>query len=204
MKIKQSVKFLKKLSLFFLVSGTVYSQKKLEIVFKEETKADINQYAFDNIKKVIDNTDIYVLKDFKSFAEYNNEGKLQVPEILFFNSSGYLVKNRFNNNECTQVITDIKKINSMKFDKNRNIADYTKRFAPLNTVPQNDINKIYDYYIIINWAKYTKEFNDQSFEWYLQFKKSGLASKVKCYFLNLDVQKSWNMNDKQKAVLKIK
>lgn len=204
MKIEQAVKILKTLLLFLFISGTAFSQKKIDIIFKEETKADINQYAFEKSKKMIDSTDIYVFKNFKGFAEHYNEGKLQVPEILFFNSSGYLVKNRFNANECTQVITDIKNIDKMKFDANVNITDYTQRIAPLNTLPPNNENKVYDYYIIINWAKYTEKFNKQSFEWYADFKKSGLASRVKLYFLDLDVQKSWNMNEKQKAVLKIK
>ena len=197
-------KDLKAFITILILSTTIYSQKKLEIVFNEETKKDINDYAYLNSIKTIDSTDIYVLKDFKSFAEYNNEGKLQVPEILFFNSSGYLVKNRFNDNECTQVITDIKKINKLKFDKNVNINQYKLKIKNLNQPTLNEDDKVYEYYIIINWAKFVKDFNTQSFDWYKQLAANPLKSKVKCYFLNLDVQKSWNLNEKQKAVLKIK
>jgi hypothetical protein len=203
MKIKHGIKFLKIHLLFLVLSTSIYAQKKIDIVFKEEIKADLNKYAFDKSEKMIDSTDIYVLKDFKSFAEYNNQGKLQVPEILIFNSSGYLVKNRFNNNECTQVITDIKKINKMKFNKDFNISQYAQKITPLNTVTQNDGNSVYDYYIIINWARFVDNYNEQSFEWYKQLKQNEGTTKIKCYFLNLDVQQSWNLNEKQKKALKM-
>lgn len=143
--------------------------------------------------------DLYTIKSFNSFAQLNNDDKLQVPEILFFNSDGNLVKNRFNNNECSQVINDIEKIDKLKFDKNLTINDWLKHILPIN----QDTTTTGNIYIIINWAKFVDKFNEQSFEWYNELKNQNSNLKVNCILLNLDIQEKWNLTELQKKALNI-
>lgn len=158
----------------------------------------LSNYLIDNEVKLEEN-DLYTIKDFNSFVYLNNNDKLQVPEILFFNSNGYLVKNRFNDNECSQVINEIEKINSLKFNKNETINEWLKYISPLH----QDLTEKNNIYIIINWAKFVDKFNEQSFEWYKQLKKSNSNLKINCILLNLDIQEKWNLTEQQKKVLNI-
>jgi hypothetical protein len=123
-----------------------------------------------------------------------------VPEILFFNTDGYLVKNRFNNNECSQVINDIQKINSLEYDKNITINDLLKNITPV----YKNSSETKKYYVVINWAKFVGKINKQSFDWYNDLKKSSSNTIVNCILLNLDIQESWNLNEQQKKSLNIK
>ena len=183
----------------FIGTFSCSSQKNISINFKLENEESLNSYLTNN-KVNVEKDDSYILKDFKSFANFNNSDRLQIPEILFFNSQGYLVKNRFNNNECTQVINDIEKINSLEFDKNVKIQDWFDNIKPL----YNGLKNNNEYYVIINWAIYVDKINKQSFSWYNELKKSTSKSKVNCILLNLDVMENWNLNDKQKKALNIK
>ncbi len=175
------------------------SQKKVSISFEIENISSLKSYLTKN-NVLIDTLDLYALKNFSSFAKFNNLDLLQVPEILFFNSNGYLVKNRFNNNECSKVINDIKKIDNLSFDKKSTIDQLLSDLSSFynNKVEENTI------YVVINWAKFVDDFNKQSFEWYNELKNSSNEIKVKCIFLNLDVQENWNINEEQKKALNIK
>lgn len=175
------------------------SQKKVSISFEIENISSLKSYLTKN-NVLIDTLDLYALKNFSSFAKFNNLDLLQVPEILFFNSNGYLVKNRFNNNECSKVINDIKKIDNLSFDKKNTIDQLLSDLSSFynNKVEENTI------YVVINWAKFVDDFNKQSFEWYNELKNSSNEIKVKCIFLNLDVQENWNINEEQKKALNIK
>ena len=185
--------------LIFFTTISCSSQKKMSINFKLENEESLNSYLIAN-KVNLEKDDLYILNDFASFANFNNNNRLQVPEILFFNSQGYLVKNRFNNNECTEVINDIEKINSFEFDKNVKIEDWLKNIKPLHNGSKSDK----EYFVIINWAIYVGKINKQSFSWYNELKKTISNSNVNCILLNLDVQEDWNLNEKQKKVLNIK
>ena len=186
------------LASFFILFISCSAQKNISIPFTVENKDSLNTYLIEN-KVEFEKNDLYTIKDFTSFAHFNNDGKLQVPEILFFNSNGYLVKNRFNNNECSQVINEIEKINSLKFNKKITINDWLEHISPLNqdsTVKDN-------IYIIINWAKFVDKFNGQSFEWYNQLRNKNSNLKVNCILLNLDIQEKWNLTEPQKKALNI-
>lgn len=174
------------------------TQKNIIIDFKIENKETLKEYLLEN-KIEVDNNDLYSIKDYTSFLYFNNNDKLQVPEILFFNSNGYLVKNRFNNNECSLVINDIQKINSLEFDKNISIDELLKNISPL----YKNSNETEKYYVVINWAKFVGKINTQSFDWYKELKKSSTKSSVNCIMLNLDIQESWNLNEQQKKSLNI-
>ncbi|UOX32960.1 hypothetical protein LXD69_13040 [Flavobacterium sediminilitoris] len=185
---------------FFIIFISCSAQKNISISFTIENKETLNNYLIDNEVKLEEN-DLYTIKDFNSFVYLNNNDKLQVPEILFFNSNGYLVKNRFNDNECSQVINEIEKINSLKFNKNVTINDWLKYISPLH----QDLTEKNNIYVIINWAKFVDKFNEQSFEWYNQLKKSNSNSnlKINCILLNLDIQEKWNLTEQQKKALNI-
>ena len=184
--------------LFFITSISCFAQKNISIDFNIENKESLNTYLTE--KEVnFEKDDLYSIKDFNSFAYLNNNDKLQVPEILFFNSNGYLVKNRFNDNECSQVINEIEKIDLLKFNKKITIKDWLKYISPLN----QDITENGSIFIIINWAKFVDKFNEQSFEWYKELKNQNSNLKVNCIFLNLDIQENWNLTEQQKKALNI-
>lgn len=183
---------------FFIIFISCSAQKNISISFTIENKETLNNYLIDNEVKLEEN-DLYTIKDFNSFVYLNNNDKLQVPEILFFNSNGYLVKNRFNDNECSQVINEIEKINSLKFNKNVTINDWLKYISPLH----QDLTEKNNIYVIINWAKFVDKFNEQSFEWYNQLKNSNSNLKINCILLNLDIQEKWNLTEQQKKALNI-
>jgi CRISPR/Cas system-associated endonuclease/helicase Cas3 len=98
------------------------------------------------------------------------------------------------------VINDIKKIDNLSFDKKNTIDQLLSDLSSFynNKVEENTI------YVVINWAKFVDDFNKQSFEWYNELKNSSNEIKVKCIFLNLDVQENWNINEEQKKALNIK
>lgn len=183
----------------FFILQSCSTQKNIAIAFKIENKETLNSFLLENDLNV-DNNDLYTIKDFTSFVYFNNTDKLQVPEILFFNSDGYLVKNRFNNNECSQVINDIQKINSLEFDKNITINELLKNITPV----YKNSTETKKYYVVINWAKFVGKINKQSFDWYNDLKKSSSNTNVNCILLNLDVQENWNINEQQKKRLNIK
>lgn len=185
---------------FLLLSFWGSAQKKIQINFALQDEASLKAYL--SSKKIgFSEENLYTLRDFKSFAYFNNNDKLQVPEILFFNSEGYLVKNRFNNNECTEVISDIEKVNRYKSDKKVTLEDWLHFISPLKEQQSAiDHKKIT---VIINWAIFTDHYNEQSFEWYTKIRALSLFSKINCIFLNLDVQQKWNLTEKQKAALHI-
>ncbi|WP_294276971.1 hypothetical protein [uncultured Chryseobacterium sp.] len=185
---------------FLLLSFWGSAQKKIQINFALQDEASLTTYL--SSKKIdFSDADLYILKDFKSFAYFNNNDKLQVPEILFFNSEGYLVKNRFNNNECTEVISDIETVNRYKSDKKITLQDWLQFINPLkNPQPAIDHNKIT---VVINWAIFTDQYNEQSFEWYKRIRSLSLSTKINCILLNLDVQQKWDLTEKQKAALHI-
>lgn len=186
------------ISFFFITSIYCFAQKNISIDFNIENEESLKAYLTEN-KVSFENDDLYYIKDFNSFAYLNNNDKLQVPEILFFNSNGYLVKNRFNDNECSQVINEIEKINSLKFNKKITINDWLKHISPLN----QDITENGSLFIIINWAKFVDKFNEQSFEWYKELKNQNSNLKVNCILLNLDIQENWNLTEQQKKALNI-
>lgn len=186
------------IALFFIIFNSCYAQKSISINFNIENKESLNKYLTEN-KVTLEENDLFSIKSFNSFAHLNNDDKLQVPEILFFNSKGFLVKNRFNDNECSQVINEIEKIDSLKFNKNISINDWLEHISPLN----NDITENGNIYIIINWAKFVDKFNEQSFEWYKELKNQDSNLKVNCILLNLDIQEKWNLTEEQKKALNI-
>ncbi|WP_100075590.1 hypothetical protein [Chryseobacterium camelliae] len=194
------MKFYIHLLFFLLFSFWGSAQKKIQINFALQDEASLKTYLSSK-KTDFSDADLYILKDFKSFAYFNNNDKLQVPEILFFNNQGYLVKNRFNNNECTEVISDIEKVNRYKSDKKVTLQDWLQFISPLkNPQPGIDHNKIT---VVINWAIFTDQYNEQSFEWYKKIRALSLSTKINCILLNLDVQQKWNLTEKQKAALHI-
>lgn len=186
------------IAFFFIIYISCYSQKNISINFNIENKESLNTYLA-SAKVNFEEDDLYTIKDFNSFAHLNNNDKLQVPEILFFNSNGHLVKNRFNDNECSQVINEVEKINSLKFNKKVTINDWLKHISPLN----KDLTEKGNIYIIINWAKFVDKFNEQSFEWHKELKNQNSDLKVNCILLNLDIQENWNITDRQKKALNI-
>jgi hypothetical protein len=192
------MKKLLQIAFFFIIFISCYAQKNISINFNIENIESLNKYLIEN-KVTIEENDLFSIKSFNSFAYLNNDDKLQVPEILFFNSNGFLVKNRFNDNECSQVINEIEKIDSLKFNKNITINDWLEHISPLN----NDTTENGSIYIIINWAKFVDKFNEQSFEWYKELKNQDSNLKVNCILLNLDIQEKWNLTEKQKKALNI-
>jgi len=148
----------------------------------------------------IETEHLYTLKDIFAFKEFHFTGKLNFTDVLFFNSDGYLVKNRFNKGECSQVINEIEQINSAEFEKNTKVDYWLKYIKPIKQSSiETEGEK--EYTVIINWAKFIGKYNKQSFEWYNELKNSPSYSKINVIFLNLDIQEDWELSQEDKDAL---
>ena len=58
----------------------------------------------------------------------------------------------------------------------------------------------YDIYVLINWAIFLDSNNETSFNWYTSL-KNNKELKIKVLLINLDVQETWQLTDKQKEFL---
>ncbi|AWI24630.1 hypothetical protein [Flavobacterium pallidum] len=183
------------------ISNSGNAQQSVAVTFTLQDVASLERYLSEQ-GVAFRATDLVTLKNFNAFANYNKQDKLSVPEIYFFNREGFMVRNRFNKNECTEVIGDIDKINAMKAIRTEKLSAWLSQIA---VSEGNDTQTSPDCTIIIDWAVFAgKEMNAQAFEWYREInKQKANGRKIKCYLLNLDLQQSWNLTDNQKKALGI-
>ncbi len=175
-----------------LISCSISQTKKGNVEFSLETKASLQEYLTSN--QVNFNPDhLYSLKDIQTFAAFNGDGKLSLPEILFFYANGEQVKNKFNERECTNILNDYQRINDLAIDeKALKFTEQVNQFRPFNQskLAENQIS------VVIFYAKFVeniKKVNQQSFEWYQEI--SSIAKEdVNILLVSLDVMEEWNLS----------
>jgi wobble nucleotide-excising tRNase len=181
------------LIVLLLVGCSISYTKKVNIEFSQETKASLEEYLTSNQVNFNPNQ-LYSLKDIQTFAAFNDEDKLNLPEILFFNANGEQVKNKFNERECTNILNDYQKINDLAIDeKAYKFTEQVNQFRPFNQskLAENQVS------VVIFYAKFVdniKKVNQQSFEWYQEI--SSIAKEdVNILLVSLDVMEEWNLSE---------
>ncbi|SEA80852.1 hypothetical protein [Psychroflexus halocasei] len=187
--------------IFFISGCKVTSTKDAKISFALETKESLEKYLSTNNLNYEKNH-LYTLKDIRTFAEFNAQDKLSLPQVLFFKKNGKQVKNVFNHNECTNIISDFNQINDLKIDESALLfKELLDKIKPLYS------NKVKDDMIsvVIFYGKYVsshKSINNQSFEWYEEVSKVD-KNDVNILLVSLDVMQNWNLSKETKESIGI-
>lgn len=193
------MKYFSPLFVLLFVGCSITFTKKANFEFSLETPSSIKEYVQENNIRVRPQH-LYSLKDLQTFAEYNENDRLSLPEILFFNKEGKQVENNFNTNKCTNILNDIPQINSLNIDSTaNNITQKSSEFQPLfesefnNNIPS----------VVIFFAKFTKNhksINRQSFEWY---ELALQQEEVNIFLVSFDLMEEWNISEETKQSLRI-
>jgi hypothetical protein len=186
-----------------MLSCTVTRKMKVELTFQKQTKSSLENYL--NAKEVnYTLSDIAVLKDVRTFAEYGSTDRLSIAEAYFFNKQGYRVNDNFRGTSCGMVINNLDKINSApSSEKKEHISDWISKYEFLEST--GDITPAgYDAYVIITWGRFVENIkgspNATAFNWYKSVKQNQ-DMKIKVIFLNLDIQDNWQITDAQYKAL---
>lgn len=186
-----------------LVSCKVTTTRKAKIDFKLETKESLEYYLSENDVDYSANH-LYSLKDIQTFAEFNDQEKLSLPEVLFFNENGLQVKNAFNNKECTTILSDFEVIDNLEVDPAA--WDFDTLLKKLHPLHSREVKKGNNS-VVIFYGKYVsneKSINKQSFEWYKEISKAANAkSNINILLASLDVMENWNLTEETKRSIGI-
>jgi hypothetical protein len=177
-----------------------FPQSNAQVTFNRENLESLTSYLTDNNVE-FEKKDLATLKDMDVFSMYNTYKLLVVPEAYFFNKEGYRVKG-FNGADCAQAIQNLEKINKKRIDKLDTISNWIKYFTFFDNTDEDVLNSGYDFFIIINWAKFSPKEDEISFNWYRSLKTES-KYKIKIIFANLDIQEDWVLSDVQKKGLKL-
>jgi len=162
----------------------------------------IDQQAMLNMLKKqrvnFEETDLAYIKDLKSFVNFNNS-KLVVPDYFIYNKEGYLMRSMADKDVCGALI-EILDNHLFKVDENSTLATFLEgiSFTDKNQKLTEDT-----FTVFVTWGSFAnKSSNKDSFNNYAYIKKH-YPNNVKIFLLNLDLQASWNLTDKQKELLKL-
>ena len=86
-------------SLLFVLFSSLAVCQKVEITFKSVNQDSIFNYLA-KYKISYDLDDLAILKNIKVFSNYSVTERLAVPEAYFFNTDGFLLKNKNACNKC--------------------------------------------------------------------------------------------------------
>lgn len=180
------------------VLKTVYGIKRPRL----EDRKSIAKYL---AKRSIDTSGLYCFKDFMSFAIASQRNMINIPEAMFFNKDGYLVRYKKEAVECNakvdDFINDLSHFSEIPPDKSINIqvfSDLLERHK--DSIKPTDIN------VFITWTVYAGKLNkDKAFAWVdLLEKAKQKGMDVNVYLVNCDYLKTWNIPKVWQEQLKIK
>lgn len=166
---------------------TAYGIKKPRL----ETETSIKKYL---VKEKVDTTGVLVFRDLPSFFKASQMNLMNVPEALFFNRNGNLVRYKKETETCNakvdDFITDLSQFSNMQEDKSITISQFSGLLKGNASQQENaDIN------VFITWTVYAGRLNKtKAFEWIrlLETAKSK-GINVNYHLLNCDFQKNWNI-----------
>lgn len=144
-------------------------------------------------KKGLDTTNIYKIKDFKSFIAFSND--IMIPNGFFYNKNAYYVDYNATPKNCNAnvggFISDLKNLNQQE-NKSKNLRDVIHYIVDKSEDPLV-FEEGYDVYILITWAKFVGKLNEEkAFQWVELIKKTDFDGlKVKYYLVNTDFQETW-------------
>lgn len=157
---------------------------------KVETGRSIRKYL---VKKKIDTSDVYVFKNYFAFAKASGKNILNVPDALFFNAAGNLVRYKKETVQCNakvgDFIADLENFSSLPEDTNMNMDEF------LGMLEGQPIDKKADVNVFITWAVPAGRLNKtKAFEWIQLIEKARAKGiNAKWHLVNCDFQKNWNM-----------
>ncbi len=183
-------------SLFLLFFFSISNAQ--EVTFTNENLKSLLTYLKEQ-NVAFEIKDLATLKNINNFSFYNTNELLVVPEAYFFNKEGFRVKG-FQGTGCGQLIKDLEKINKKRVDKSDTITKWTEHLSFFENNEEILLESGYDFFIIINWAKYLPKENEISFNWYNSLKVEN-TYKIKIILLNLDVQDNWILSEAVKKAL---
>lgn len=186
-------------SLLFVLSSSFAFCQKVDITFKSINQDSILTYLAKH-QVLYEMDDLAILKNIKVFANYSETERLAVPEAYFFNTDGFLLKNKNEGVRCGATIKDLSKIMKSKIDSNQPLSNWLDELTFLGT--ETFLSETYDLYVFINWALFLDSYNETSFNWYRSLKEKK-ELKIKVILVNLDVQESWHLTEGQKQFLGI-
>ncbi|GEM_PF-1916316 len=143
-------------------------------------------------------SDLAFLKDLKSFINYSKK-KLIVPDYFIFNKEGYLVNQGLDKEECNSLIRTFDH-KLFRTDETETLESFIKE---IEFIDKDQEFKDKEFVVFITWANFAhKNSNEESFDNFSYIKKK-YGNNVRVFLLNLDVNTSWNLTEKQKQLLKL-
>lgn len=150
--------------------------------------------------------DLATLDYFNSWAYFDNNGFIQVPNAVFFNREGYRIAKNFVGEKCSQAIKGMEKIDTYKVNKDENINEWVSKYMAFPFTKEPIFDEAYDAYVVIFYCKCLDSYDDvnaTAFRWYKSLKENDKI-KVKAILLNLDIQDTWQLTDEQKKIIGLK
>jgi len=176
--------------LFFVgckpVLKTAYGIKKPKL----ETTQSVKRYL---VKNKVDTTHVYAFKDLNAFAAANAKNLINVPDVIFFNKSGNLVRYKKETEDCNAKVDDfigeLENFSTLDEDPRVTMDELAQMLAGKPINERADVN------VFITWTVYAGRLNKtKAFEWiHLIEKAKAKGISANWYLLNCDFQKSWNM-----------
>jgi len=165
---------------------TAYGIKKPRL----ETQASIKKYL---VKNKVDTSHVYVLKDLSAFVTASSKNLLSIPDAVFFNKNGNLVRYKKETEDCNAKVDDfiaeIGNFSALPEDPNIKMDELLGMLYGKPISAKADVN------VFITWTVYAGRLNKtKAFEWIkLMEKAKANGIKANWYLLNCDYQKSWNL-----------
>jgi len=168
-----------------------------------EDEQSVGKYLSDHGQKMYKNL---CFKDMLSFISASSAGYINVPEAMFFNRKGELVRYKPEASNCNAHVSDfigeLTEFSNLQPDPKVSLNQITGLLKDGDKVDENKS----DITVLITWCKYAGKLNrKKAFLW------TGLLDQAKAkqvnvqYFLiNCDYQKGWNIPSSVKEKLHIK
>lgn len=179
------------LMIFFATScrsvlTTAYGIKKPKL----ETLASVEKYLKE---KNIDSQNNVVFKSFNAFAMAQQRNILSIPDAMFFNGEGRLVRYKKETEDCNakvdSFVSDLSAFSTLPEDASFTLED----LSAMTNRPV--LNREAGIVVVITWTVYAGRLNKtKAFEWIKLVNKAkakGIAVEV--YLLNCDFQQSWSL-----------
>ncbi len=189
--------------LFVLLSLLFSSCKPILLIYfgitkpKLESIQSLEKYA----KKINLNSNSIYFIDEKDSA--NLKLLKKIPDAYFFDRNGNRIDYRANDSSCNadvfKFITNLNWQNqNHKYIKDKSYTQYLNSIQDKNRMSiENEIGN-YDYYIFINWTKYSGRLNKDHVREWQNLITSNKNAKIKYYLVNFDVLDTWDKNLKNK------
>lgn len=149
----------------------------------------------------------YIFKDSSSYFHYlkNPTFRENLLGSFFFTEKGLLI-NCKDTAKCRwsvfNFVKDLRSDTTYKIDTAFRYQDLLQYITPLaSSVDSSFSEKDFDYIVVITWAMFAGRLNERLFsadEATLENPKA----RIKVIFLNVDMQESWKIPDRQKIVIR--